>query len=101
MPALVQVDDDRHRVLDLLFDGVEWVLHRARSAGALRHTSAAWPSPVRSWAANAQDTALKDPLFHISLTTAQNLHVLPSSHTHNTALATRSTPRQDHPYRAW
>jgi hypothetical protein len=28
------------------------------------------------------------------------LHVRPSSHTHNTALATRSTPRQDHPYRA-
>ena len=32
MPALVQVDDDRHRVLDLLFDGVEWVLHAPERA---------------------------------------------------------------------
>ena len=76
MPALVQVDDDRHRMLDLLFDGVEWVLNllRARArATAGAHVvpfsrRGAWPSPVRSWAANAQEK----PTIHISLTSAHS-----------------------------
>ena len=47
-------------------------LARATRPTCARCVAGAWPSPVRSWAANAQDTALKGPLFHISLTTAHS-----------------------------
>ena len=56
MPALVQVDDDRHRVLDLLFDGVERVLH-SPDASARDRALRTWSRPhshvVRTYARHA------------------------------------------------
>ena len=104
MPALVQVDDDRHRVLDLLFDGVERVLHCCAPERALQralcNTSAACRGQVpfvRGLPTPKTQHSKAHYPHQPHNRTQHKFCMCPSSHTHNTAL-TRSTPRQDHPY---